>query len=82
MRAKSSSSKRSSKPEINSVSMSTQTGMSMDVRKIENGYVTRHSGYVGSKKNPVYKSKETFSKTSPVRMSGAAIKGMKFSGKK
>jgi hypothetical protein len=58
------SSGKSMQPE--SVSMSMSNDKSMNIRKIENGYIVRESGYTGRGKNKNYFEKERFSPTNPV----------------
>lgn len=64
-------------PESVSMSMGKGgNGMSMHVRKINNGYIVRKSGYVGKKGNEKYVEREHYTPTNPVSVN------MKFGGKK
>ncbi len=49
-----------------SVSMSMSNDKSMNIRKIENGWIVRESGYSGKGRNKNYFEKERFSATNPV----------------
>lgn len=62
--AKKTTSGKSMQPE--SVSMSMGKDMSMNVRKIDNGYIIRKSGYQGKGKNQKYVENEHFSPINPV----------------
>lgn len=66
------------KNSIRETSMSTHGGTNVSVRKIDNGFIVRHSGYKG--KNKEYFERERFSRTNPIKITG--VTGMRFGGKK
>lgn len=73
------SSKSSSIPKLE-----VDSNSSIQVRKIENGYLVSENGSTGKGKNQQWYNKEYYSKTNPVAgvLTGGKSNGVKFGGKK
>lgn len=70
------------------IKVSVDSNSSVNVRKIENGFIVRESGYTGKGRNQQYYDKEYFSKTNPLKIaggnggSGTGNGNMSFGGKR
>lgn len=51
---------------VKAVSIQPESGLSMSVRKIQNGFIVSKSGYVGKGRSEKYVNEEYFSATNPV----------------
>ncbi len=65
MKAKSSSHRAPRKPD-GEMSASMEHGMTVNVKKIENGYLSTHSGMTGRGKNQKYTEKHYFHQNNPI----------------
>lgn len=84
MAAKKSSSRKSSAKSTSTIpKLEVDNNSSINVRKIENGFVVSESGYTGKGRNANYYNKEYFSKTNPVAgITKGGGSGVKFGGRK
>ena len=58
--------KSSSKSSVSIPKLEVDNNSSINVRKIENGFLVSENGYTGKGRNQQYYSKEFYSKTNPV----------------
>lgn len=58
------------KSSIISSSPKMDSGTSMSIRKIENGFIVNHSGSKGKGRNQQFFNKEYFSPTNPMKLGG------------
>lgn len=83
MATKKSSSKSSLKSSP-AIKVGVDKDSSVSVRQIENGFIVSESGYTGKGRNQKYYSKDFYSKTNPLNISGGGSTGggIKFGGRK